>query len=63
MQRFAKSELATDTKLRQPGWAVSQSMRKEKKDAGSTKDLRDKLNETNAARRANREAHDGRPLK
>ncbi|MFD9817291.1 hypothetical protein [Streptomyces sp. NPDC059080] len=36
----------------------------EKKDtAGSTKNLRDKLNETNNARRANREAHDGRPLK
>ncbi|MFD9813948.1 hypothetical protein [Streptomyces sp. NPDC059080] len=36
----------------------------EKKDAaGSTKDLRGKLKETNSARRANREAHDGRPLK
>ncbi|GAA3163079.1 MULTISPECIES: hypothetical protein [Streptomyces] len=62
MQGFTKSELATGTKLKQSGWTVSQSTRKEKKDAGSIKDLRDKLNETNNARRANRAAHDGRPL-
>ncbi|MFF9480584.1 hypothetical protein [Streptomyces sp. NPDC014733] len=68
MQGFAKSELATDTKLKQSEWAVSrsmkkESMKKEKKDAGSTKDLSDKLKETNNARRANRAAHDGRPLR
>ncbi|MGW1837725.1 hypothetical protein [Streptomyces sp. NPDC002067] len=62
MKAFAENELATDTKLGQSGGPVSQSTRKEKKAAGSTKDLADKLKETNNARRANRAAHDGRPL-